>query len=63
MFSSDIMIALQVQAIESLEQRVALLRSEMEGHGDRDLDAHLRLESVERILNRIYAERGGIAKP
>ncbi len=55
MHDYQVVISLQLEAIRSLEEKAKSLRAEIERHGGDDPDAECRLETIERILERLYA--------
>ncbi len=56
MMDYEVVISLQIEALRALEAKATALRAQIERKGGKDLDAAGRLETIERILGRIYGE-------
>ncbi len=56
MMDYEVVISLQVEALRALEARAIALRAQIERKDGKDFDAACRLETIERILGRIYGE-------
>ncbi len=58
----EVIVELQIEAIQSLEQKAKTLRAQLQGHVGEDPDTKCRLEIIERILVRLYGQSGQLAK-
>jgi hypothetical protein len=57
MMDYQVIISLQVESLQAIEAKAESLRAQIERKEPRDPEAERRLETIERVLGRLYGER------